>query len=129
MSELSELKVSILADGIIDADEVEQIKKVIYADGKIDSEEAEFLFELNDAVSGKSNDPGWKDLMVEAITKFLLEDETSPGVVDDAEGTWLIEKIESDGTYDDIEKAILLNLKQKAKKLPSSLHTIISKIS
>lgn len=128
MADLQKLKESILADGIIDSDEVKQIKKVIYEDGKIDSDEANFLFELNDAVSGKANDPAWKDLMVDAITKYLLDDESSPGEVDESEAKWLIEKIEGDGQYDDIEKAILHNLKEKAKKMPDSLLSLIKKI-
>lgn len=129
MADYKKLKESILADGKIDSDEVEQIKKAIYADGKIDAEEADFLFELNDAVSGKVNDPAWKTLMVDAISKYLLEDEKSPGEVDESEGKWLVSKIEGDGKFDDIEKAILLNLKQKAKKLPDSITVMIKKIS
>ena len=73
MSKLNELKKSILADGVIDEQEVKQLREVLYADGIIDKEEAEFLFELNDAVSGKENHASWKTLFIEAITSFLLE--------------------------------------------------------
>jgi uncharacterized tellurite resistance protein B-like protein len=122
MSTLNELKKSILEDGIIDAAEVKQLREVLYADGKIDEEEAEFLFELNDAVSGKANDPTWEALFVEAITSFLLEDETSPGEIDDAEAKWLLEKIQGDGQLDKTERALLDNLKKKAKALPEILN-------
>jgi hypothetical protein len=125
MSKLSELKKSILADGIIDSDEVKQLREVLFADGVIDKEEAEFLFELNDAVSGKKNDTGWGDLFVEAITNFLLDDETSPGEIDDAEAQWLLAKIQGDGQIDDIEFALLKNLKAKAKVFPQSLAVLI----
>jgi uncharacterized tellurite resistance protein B-like protein len=60
---LSELKKSILADGVIDAAEVKQLRELLYADGKIDKEEAEFLFELNDAVSDKANHSSWDVLI------------------------------------------------------------------
>ena len=53
---LQELKADLLADGIIDAEEVAKLKEILYADGVIDKEEAEFLFEINDAVTGKEND-------------------------------------------------------------------------
>jgi hypothetical protein len=122
MSTFSELKKSILEDGVIDASEVKQLREVLYADGKIDMEEAEFLFELNDAVSGKSNDPAWEVLFVEAITSFLLEDETSPGEIDDEEAKWLLEKIQGDGQLDKTERALLDNLKKKAKVLPEILN-------
>ena len=121
MSTLSELKKSILEDGVIDAAEVKQLREVLYADGKIDQEEAEFLFELNDAVSGKDNDPAWEALFIEAITSFLLEDETSPGEIDEGEAQWLLAKIQGDGQLDKTERALLENLKKKAGALPDIL--------
>jgi len=82
MATLEELKKNLLADGVIDAAEVAQLKEVLYADGIIDKEEADFLFELNDAVSGKENAPEWKEFFTQAICDFLLKDEVSPGVID-----------------------------------------------
>jgi len=121
MSNLKELKKSILADGVIDEQEVKQLREALYADGVIDKEEAEFLFELNDAVAGKANHESWSTLFIEAITSFLLADETSPGEVDEDEAKWLVEKIQGDGKLDEIEAALLKNLQSKAKKLPQSL--------
>ncbi|MCX6280226.1 MAG: TerB family tellurite resistance protein [Bacteroidetes bacterium] len=118
---LESLKKAILADGIIDADEVKKLQTVLYEDGIIDQEEADFLFELNDAVSGKDNHPSWKAFMVEAISKFLLEDEVSPNEVDDDEADWLIAKIMKDNTMDEVERAILENIKAKATKISSKL--------
>jgi uncharacterized membrane protein YebE (DUF533 family) len=118
MSTLKELKSSILADGVIDEAEVKQLREVLYADGKIDKEEADFLFELNDAVSGKANHSSWETLFVEAISAYLLED----GVIDDEETQWLLAKIQGDGQLDKTEKALLANLKSKAKSFPSTLN-------
>jgi len=126
---LSSFKTLILEDGVIDAAEVKTIKSIIYGAGgaggvKVDVKEAEWLFELNDAVSGKANHESWKALMVEAITKYVLEDETSPNEVDDAEADWLVAKIMKDGTMDEVEKAILENIKAKATKISSKLDTL-----
>lgn len=44
MSTLSELKKSLLADGVIDAEEVKQLDALLYADGVIEKEEAEWLY-------------------------------------------------------------------------------------
>jgi uncharacterized membrane protein YebE (DUF533 family) len=122
---LASMKAAILADGIIDAQEVKMIRKVIYGTGGgggegVDRAEADFLFELNDAVSGKRNDPSWKNLFVEAITRHVLDDETSPGEVDDDEAEYLVSKIQADGQVDQIEKALIANIKSKAKKVSSS---------
>ncbi|MDR2621986.1 MAG: TerB family tellurite resistance protein [Dysgonamonadaceae bacterium] len=122
MNKLQELKNSILADGVIDEAEVKQLREVLYADGKIDKEEADFLFELNDAVSGKTNHSSWETLFVEAISGYLLEDETSPNEIDDNEAKWLLSKIQGDGQLDKTEIALLNNLKKKAKTFPSVLN-------
>ena len=57
---LKELVKDIVADGVVDAAEVKGMRARLYADGVIDREEADFLFAVNDAVSGHKNNPGWK---------------------------------------------------------------------
>lgn len=125
MANLEQLKKELLADGIIDSEEVKTIKAVIYEDGKIDKDEADFLFELNDAVSGKENAPEWKDLFVDAITAFVLEDEVSPNEIDEDEAEYLYNQIEGDGQVDDIERALLENIKAKAKSFPAKLASLL----
>ena len=125
MANLDQLKKELLADGIIDREEVKTIKSVIYEDGKIDKDEADFLFELNDAVSGKDNAPEWKNLFVDAITAFVLEDEVSPNEIDDDEAEYLYDQIKGDGQVDDIERALLENIKAKAKNFPEILASLL----
>ena len=126
---LSSFKNSILEDGVIDAAEVKTIKSIIYGAGgpggtRVDKKEAEWLFELNDAVSGKANHSDWTGLMVDAISKYLLEDEATPNEVDDNEAEWLIAKIMKDATMDEVEKAILTNIKAKATKISEKLNSL-----
>jgi hypothetical protein len=125
MANLDQLKKELLADGIIDSEEVKTIKSVIYEDGKIDKDEADFLFELNDAVSGKNNAPEWKDLFVDAITAFVLEDEVSPNEIDSDEADYLYKQIKGDGQVDDNERALLENIKAKAKNFPEKLASLL----
>lgn len=107
---LEEFAREVLEDGIIDADEIAKIRERIYDDGIIDREEADFLFRLNDGVSGKDNDPGWTDLLVEAISDHVLKDDESPGVIDEDEATYLIDKIKGDGQVDMTELSLLVNI-------------------
>ena len=123
MTALQKLKSEVLADGKIDADEITQIRTEIYADGVIDAEEVEFLFELNDAVSGNDNDPGWKELFVEAISAYILED----GMIDAEETALLLEKIQGDGAVDEVEKALLSNLKSGTTDFPAELEALLNK--
>lgn len=46
MKTLQEYKAELLADGIIDANEVKELEQLLFTDGKIDSEEADFLLNL-----------------------------------------------------------------------------------
>lgn len=125
MANLDELKKDLLSDGIIDVEEVETIKHKIYEDGKIDREEANFLFELNDAVTGKDNAPEWKELFIDAITAYVLEDEMSPDVIDEDEADYLYEQINGNGQIDDTERALLENIKAKAKNFPEKLASLL----
>ena len=54
---LPALRDAIIADGVVDAAEAEKLRERLYADGAIDQAEANFLFDINDAVSGNANDP------------------------------------------------------------------------
>lgn len=125
MATLEELKKELLADGVIDSAEVAQLKEVLYADGVIDKEEADFLFELNDAVSGKENAPEWAEFFTQAICDFLLKDEVSPGEIDADEEAWLIDKVNSDGQVDEAEKALLRAIKARAKTFPAGLEALL----
>lgn len=125
MKTLEQLKTELLADGIIDASEVKELENLLYADGKIDTEEADFLFELNDAVSGNENDLSWESFFVKAISDYLLEDENSPNEIDAEEAEWLYNKIKGDGQIDSTEKKLLLNLKEKSKFFPDKLNNLL----
>lgn len=123
---LEALKKEILADGIIDAGEVKEIETVIYADGEIDQEEADFLFDLNDAVSGKDNHASWSDLFVKAISSFVLDDEESNGEIDADETKYLLDQIQGDGQIDSVEMALLVHLQSTlGDQLPESLAKLI----
>jgi hypothetical protein len=121
MNTFSELKKSILADGVIDKAEVAKLREVLYADGKINREAVEFLFELNDAVSGKFNVSLWEVFFVEVVTEFLLENGALPGEINDEEAEWLLSKVRGDKQLDKAERALIKNVKEKAKKLPDVL--------
>jgi hypothetical protein len=123
---LSDFKTAILEDGVIDAEEVSKIKERLYEDGIIDREEADFLFDLNDAVSGKENDPSWSKFFVEAISDHVLKDDQSPGEIDQDEASYLIDKIKGDGQVDQTELALLVNICENATgDTPENLITFI----
>lgn len=126
MADFEKLKKDLLEDGIIDANEVKRLKELLYEDGVIDKDEANFLFELNDAISGKDNAPEWREFFIQAICDFLLKDEVSPGEIDPEEELWLINKINNDGQVDDVEKDLLVALKDQSKNFPRALEDLLN---
>lgn len=123
---LDSIKAAVIEDGIIDEAEVKMIRKVIYGAGgaggeAVDKMEADFLFDLNDATSGNDNHASWKELFVEALGAYVLEDEISPGEIDADEADYLIEKVLADGVVDENEKALLAYIKKKATKIDDKL--------
>lgn len=121
---LKDLKKDIIEDGVVDAAEVAQMKTILLEDGVIDREEADFLFDVNDAVSGNDNAPEWADFFVESIIAHVLDDPNSPGELDDEETAWLRSKLLADGQIDAVEQKLLAALSAKTD-LPEDLATLL----
>jgi uncharacterized membrane protein YqhA len=122
MNNLIELKKSILEKSAIDEQTVRQLQSIVFADNGINKKKANLLFELKDAFLDKHNHPAWKTFFIDSITSFLLEDEDSPGEIDDNEAQWLRAKIQYDGKLGKTDKALLANLKKKSINFPEILH-------
>lgn len=120
-SALHELKKSIFANGFISEAEVKHLRDLLLA-GNFDKEKAEFMFELKNSVSRKKMHKSLEELFVETITNFLLDDDETPGEIDESEARWLRAKIQSKGYTDDIDKKLLVNLRKKSINFPQILN-------
>ena len=120
---LIEMKASILADGVIDADEVLSLRKAIYADGIVDAEEIDFLVALRNEAKEVCTE--FEVFFFEAAEKNLLAD----GVIDENEVVWLRKVIFADGEVDDNEKAFLRRLKDGAKSFVPSFEQLLADCS
>lgn len=125
MNDLTTLVAAIIAKSIVDAGEVTQLRTLMMEDGVIDQEEANALFEINDACSDSDNDPTWSAFFTEAISSHVLEDESTPGVIDEGEGNWLADHIEGDGAIDATEQALLAYLQENATSIESTRLTAL----
>ena len=128
MTDYKTLRTQILSDGKLTADEVNQLKKIIYNEEGMNLEKANFLFHLKELASRGEVAHEFLPLFVEAITNFLLEDEDSPGEIDESEAKWLRAKIQYSGHMDEYDSALLKNLKKRSINFPKvlqykSLHT------
>lgn len=126
---MEELVKNVIEDGIVDATEVVELRTAFYADGVIDKDEADFMFQINDAVTGNANDESYQQLFVDVLSDYVLKDETTPGIVDNEEGEYIASQIEGDGNVDNVEKALLLNIKANATEIQSErLSTLIASV-
>src|SRR5262245_5389722 len=110
MADLKKLKAQILADGVIDNEEVELIRRELYADGQIDRDEVEFLIMLRN--EAKSVNAAFEQLFFHALKQNVLGD----GSIDAEEAAWLRKMLFADGKIDANEKKFLQDLKQAARK-------------
>ena len=97
MEKLKELKRAIVSDGHLSIQDVNLLRESLFNDEGMTKEKANFLFNLKDTISKEHLISEFKELFVEAITIFLLEDEESPGEIDDSEAKWLRAKIQTKG--------------------------------
>lgn len=118
---ITELKKKIIEDGRISAEEVHLLSEYLAADGGMTQQKANFLFDLKEyAMQGKV-DPSFKKLFVDSITSFMLEDDGSPGEIDESEAKWLRAKIQYNGRFDNFDHALISNLKHKSINFPKVL--------
>jgi uncharacterized membrane protein YqhA len=122
MSDLKEIRKTIFADGQISEDNIKLLRDVIFANGGVNKEKADFLFEVKDTIDKKKQTPEFGELFIEAISAFLLEDEESPGEIDESEAKWLRAKIQRNGVVDKLDKKLLANLKKKSINFPEMLN-------
>lgn len=122
MTDLHELKKSIFASGDITASDIALLREKMFDRTGMNKEKADFLFELKDAVHRKKVTRALGDLFVEAISAFLLDDEETPGEIDDNEARWLRARIQNKGYADGVDKRLLSNLRRKAINFPEILN-------
>ncbi len=113
---LAALGHAVRTEGRVDERRVEQLRRVVYRGGRagdegVERRMADFLFDLNDAVTGRPNHPSWTRLFVGAVRSHVLDDDDSPGQVDAAETEWLVGRMEADRQYDPTERALLTKIK------------------
>lgn len=121
MEDLNSLKKKIVANGIISAEEVSLLREELLQEG-MSMEKGDFLFVLKDNINPSHVDVSFMPLFVDAISSLLLEDEESPGEIDENEAKWLRAKIQYNGTLDKYDRTLLKNLKERSINYPKILN-------
>jgi uncharacterized membrane protein YqhA len=119
---LTQLRKTIFANGNIDAEDVRKLREAMFSDEGMDRRKADFLFEVKDTVAKEKQHATFKNLFIEAITSYLLEDEDSPGEIEEGEAKWLRARIQYKGKMDSIDELLLKNLRMKSINFPQTLN-------
>lgn len=121
MDNLLELKKEIFKDGKITLEEVSALRNEMFNDEGMTRIKGDILFDIKNTIRAEKLSEPFKELFVEAISVLLLEDEVSPGEIDDAEAKWLRAKMQGNGYRDGLDARLLDNLKEKSINFPEIL--------
>lgn len=122
MNTLSDLRKELFADGSLSKEEVARLHDALYDKEGMTRAKGDFLFELKDTVNKERIHDDFRVLFIDAISALLLEDETSPGEIDETEAKWLRARIQSKGYFDSIDDELLDNLRAKSINFPEILN-------
>lgn len=122
MNTLSDLRKELFADGSLSKEEVVRLHDALYDEEGMTRAKGDFLFELKDTVNKERIHDDFRVLFIDAISALLLEDETSPGEIDETEAKWLRARIQSKGYFDSIDDELLDNLRAKSINFPEILN-------
>lgn len=118
---IDELRRQILSDRKIDHHDIELIKQTIKEAGEVDQRMAGLLFDIKDNVAPSKLPHDFARLFVNSILSYLLDDEATPGEIDEEEARWLRGKIQKNGRIDDYDKLLLRALREQSINFPAIL--------
>ena len=119
--DFQELRKTIFANGKIDEKDVALLRESLAINQAMTRDEGNFLFDIKDNTDRNNQCDAFKDFFVEAITAYLLDDDNSPGEINDDEAKWLRAKIRYKGYTDKTDAMLIKNLKRKSINWPHIL--------
>lgn len=122
MERLEKVKHTIVADGQLSSADIKLLRDALFDEEGMTRKKANFLFNLKDTISKDRITSEFKGLFIEAISTLLLEDDDSPGEIDDSEAKWLRAKIQTKGYQDNLDISLLDNLRKKSINYPEILN-------
>ncbi len=117
---IGDIVAAVRASKRITAEHVQALRRTLYDDGVVESGEVEALFTLDEAAT--DHDPGWCMLFTEAVTDWLVEQQSPQGYISEANADWLLARIAHDGSVKTAtELELLVKVLEKAKSSPDRL--------
>ena len=113
----------IAAGAVTDADCL-AVRRLVWDDGQIGQHEADALFAIDDACAQRTN--VWADLLIEAVSHFIVHRVPPFGYIDNANAAWLMARIgpegKQEGRIDSFATlALLVKVLEAAHNAPDAL--------
>lgn len=120
----SNLAEAVEAGHRISAEDVLAARRLAWGDGTISEAEAQAIFELNH-LSGERS-PEWVDFFVEALTEYVVNQQSPRGYVDEGNAAWLQAQVDRDGKVETrAELELLIKVLERALNAPDSLKAYV----
>lgn len=119
--EFSALRKELFGDGQLTAEDVVKLEEFLL-EGGMSRRKADFLFAIKESFNRLRVAPEFKPMFVGLISDLLLNDEDSPGEIDDSEAKWLRARIQAHDGVDEYDAALLRNLHDKSINFPKILN-------
>lgn len=121
---LNEAIVSLEGKSHLDAEDALTIRRVVFAnEAVIDTKEADALFDLNARAVTVARE--WRELFAEAITDYVVRQQTPVGFVNDAQADWLVACCLKHGRLREDELDALVHVIEAADQSPAKLTEFI----
>ncbi len=117
--DLINIKEKVLKQGRLSQEEYELLR-TLFVNKVATREDMDFLFFLNDSLAELEVCPEFEDWFVDTTTNYMLDGD-SFGEISEDKAYWLRAKIRFNGSFDNLEKRLLENLRLKALSFPSVL--------
>lgn len=123
MTRLEEIRAKARRHEPFTVEDVEEVKRLLNEGGGMDLAKANILFDIKEnLLKSKHKAPAeFKSLFIDSITKYLLEDPSSPGKIDREEAQWLRARIQYNEEYDSYDRGLVENLRKKSINFPKIL--------
>ncbi|MGC1300752.1 MAG: hypothetical protein WA840_00125, partial [Caulobacteraceae bacterium] len=124
MPSLAEFLTRLDGKAVLTAQDTLDVRRLFYADGvTVTPAEAEALVRLN--LDAGEVSPEWSALYVEALTDFMVRQQSPVGYVDQAKADWLVAAVSRDGVRRADEVEALVHVLETAEEVPASLSAFV----
>ena len=112
----------VVTDGKITADQVDQLENFVNHDWVIDQDEVQMLFRVNHSIGTNDEEcPQWTQFFISNVSRLVVMDMNTPGVIDESEGDWLAGLLDNYACGNESEQKLFFELQNTTSSIEGLL--------